>query len=86
MTGTSPTVRTPLEQARNILGIGVQEAIVYARAEGIDMAIIKKAALDVGALMLKFGAPPKPLPSSPKLTIFRGDEIQGRFPFVDQEP
>ncbi len=81
MTGSDLMVEGPFEQARRILGIGVQEAIAYAKAQNLEMAVIKKAALDVGALMLKFGTPP----SSPKFKVFRGDEIQGRLPFRDEE-
>lgn len=86
MTGTSPPfAETAFEKARRILGLGVQEAIAYATDQGLEMADIKAAALEVSDLLLKFGTVPKPAPPALKLKVVRAPKTQLRLPFDSGE-
>jgi len=80
MSCSSPPVDEAYNRARRFLTLGIQEAVNLATEAGLEFTTIKAAALDVGAFLLKFGAPAKTPPARPRLRLIRPPAIQSKLP------
>ena len=93
MTPSSPmAVENTTEAAQRVILLAVQSGVEYALGHGIALELIQVAALEAADFLRVFGAPPKsraPKPSQ-RYKVFRGAEVQLRFPFdrqsITQEP
>jgi hypothetical protein len=66
------------EDAQRVLLHSIQAGIEYARDQGIDIALIQRAALVASDFLRKFGTPAKVDPK-PGLKVVRPDARQGRL-------
>jgi hypothetical protein len=77
-------VEEPVDLARRILGIAITEGIVCAKAEGVSIADVQKAAVLTADLLMKFSRGEKaPVRQPPALRVCSPKEVQLRFRFKD---
>ncbi len=77
----STTAKKFSDDAQQIFFAAIEQAITYSKEHGIEQDVMRAAAIEVGEFLLTFGGDPQPSPPPPDLGIFRGDELQLRFPF-----